>query len=82
MGIFYAGELERLLQQTQGELIEARAMNTKLEHQISQNKRSYGEKIIGFESSQNEMRSKLREATEKVNSSSDHLLIFVVQSAL
>ncbi|CAL8069567.1 unnamed protein product [Orchesella dallaii] len=58
-------ELERLLQQTQGELIESRAMNSKLEHQIIQIRRSNGERLVGYERTESEMKAKVRDANEK-----------------
>ncbi len=72
MNVFYlSGDLERLLQQTQGELIEARAMNSRLEHQIGENKRAQSERLLTYERSENEMRAKMREATGQVIKSYD-----------
>lgn len=67
MNILIVDDLERLLQQTQGELIDARATNTKLEHQIGKVRSSYGEKFLTFERSNNEMILRIREANNQVN---------------
>ncbi|ODM91158.1 Mitotic spindle assembly checkpoint protein MAD1 [Orchesella cincta] len=68
MDFIVTSELERLLQQTQGELIESRAMNSKLEHQIIEIKRANAERIVGYERSENEMRARVRDANEQAES--------------
>jgi Spy/CpxP family protein refolding chaperone len=66
MVVFSLGELERLLRQTQADLVEARALTTKLEQQKMELNRNHAEKIIQFEKSHNEMRIKSRDAIETV----------------
>ena len=62
-----AGDLEKMLRQTQAELIDCRTTCTKLEQASNNTKKSYTEKMISFEQSEAESKTRLKEATGKVS---------------
>lgn len=64
--IICLGELERLLRQTQSELIDSRAAYTKLDQISIEHRRQSDEKLISLERSQEDSRIKCKNATERV----------------
>lgn len=60
------GELQKLLRQTNGELVESRAMTAKLERQKMDLRTDNCEKSLNYEKFMSDMRMKCRDAVEKV----------------